>query len=160
MTTTRRGEGSAAQRAAARWQLDSTPDHGGLAARPGAGLAARPGAGLVPARTRRGGEYVITGVVAGVRDLPPVRRRWWRSGWFWLTTAAAAAAGAVGVGVVWLVVLAVAALVAAVSAVVSAVAAAVAWVAAHWVWIALGLGALLLLGARGCRGLHCRGCRG
>jgi hypothetical protein len=141
MTATRYGEPSAtelsaAQRAAARWQLDSTPDHGGL----------------VPARTGRRGEYVITGVVTGVRDLPPVRRRWWRSGRFWLTTAAAAAAGAVVVGVVWLVVVAVAALVA-------AVVSAVAWVAAHWVWIALGIGALLLLGGGGCRGLHCGGCR-
>jgi hypothetical protein len=151
VTTTRRGELSAARRAAARWQLDNTPDH--------AGQPALPGTGLVPARPGRGGEYVITGVVTGVRDLPPVRRRGWRSGRFWLTTAAAAAAGAVVVGVVWLVVLAVAALVTAVSAVVSAVAAAVAWVAAHWVWLALGFGALLLLGARGCRGLHCGGCR-
>lgn len=63
-------------------------------------------------------------------------------------------------GLVWLLVVAVAALIAAVS---GAVTAALAWLSAHLPLLVLGAVLLLFLicsaGSR-CAGLHCRGCRG
>lgn len=77
------------------------------------------------------------------------RRRWPWLVLAWLLAAAAAA------GVVWLLVLAVA-------AVTAAVAAALAWLSAHLPVLVLAAVALLLVFSAGsrCGGLHCGGCRG
>lgn len=96
-------------------------------------------------------------VVAELRELPGRRPTWWpaRPG----RVAVYGVGGAVGVGVIALVVMAVAALVA---VVVGAITAAVAWVTANLaVIVACGIGLALVLGggAARCAGLHCGGCR-
>lgn len=89
-------------------------------------------------------------VTADLRELVP---SWRRVPWLrllaWLLALAALG------GAVWLVVLAV-------SAVVALVTAAVAWVSAHLALIvicAVGLGVLLVSVGSRCAGLHCGGCR-
>jgi hypothetical protein len=92
-------------------------------------------------------------VTADLREASPgPARRVWRlaAGMFALAMAA---------GLVWLLVIAVTALIGAVSA---AVAAALAWLSAHLSLLVLGGLLLLLLGSAGarCVGVHCGGCRG
>jgi hypothetical protein len=89
-------------------------------------------------------------VTADLRELVPTWRRVpWLRLLAWLLALAALG------GAVWLVVLAV-------SAVISLVTAAVAWVSAHMTLIvicAVGLGVLLASVGSRCAGLHCGGCR-
>lgn len=80
-----------------------------------------------------------------------------RGQWLWRLLAGVLVAAACA-GLVWLLIVAVAALVAAVT---SAVAAVVSWLSAHLALIVFGGLVLLLVCSAGsrCRGLHCGGCR-
>lgn len=96
-------------------------------------------------------------VTADLTDPAPTRSRWQRIRPWLTSTAVAVAVIAAGVAV-WLLVLAVIALV---GVAVTAVTAFASWITTHWLLLALiGAGLLLLGGGSVCRGLHCGGCRG
>lgn len=99
------------------------------------------------------GEHRVQ-VTAGLRAPAPGR-----TGWAW-RLAAAALVLAAAAGLVWLLVVAVTALIGAVSAGVTAV---LGWLSGQLPLLVLGAALVLLLvssaGSR-CAGLHCRGCRG